>query len=253
MFRRRPALLLFSAILLRAQTPLENNGKPMRVVYECTEEDTQAAGLGCSEEDPCPVYLELSNVEAVGAKIFVTGNLHTPMATLDSILLASENGGTSWTEPHPRLRSSGLDQIQFVDSQNGWVSGGNLQSAPRDPFFLITTDGGKTWRQRPIFEETRVAAIERFWFDSPANGTLLIDARLENEKRELYETQTGGESWAIQETADPARAAKERPVNAPGWRVRTEAATHSYVIEKSENNRWRKVASFLVNIASCKE
>ena len=32
--------------------------------------------------------------------------------------------------------------------------------------------------------------------------------------------------------------------------MRTDAATHSYVIEKSENNRWQKVASFLVNIAS---
>src|SRR5579862_4544883 len=101
---RFAALLPVLLSLLRAQTPLENSGKPMRVVYECTEADTQAAGLGCSEEDPCPVYLELSNVDAVGNKIFVTGNLHTPMATLDSILLASENGGTSWTEPHPRLR-----------------------------------------------------------------------------------------------------------------------------------------------------
>jgi hypothetical protein len=250
---RCPTLLLVFALSLQGQTPLENSGKPMRVVYECTAEDTQAAGLGCSEEDPCPVYLELSNVEAVGGKLFITGNIHTPMATLYSILLASENGGNSWTEPQTRLHSSGLDQIQFADSQNGWISGANLQGAPRDPFFLITTDGGKTWRERPIFEETRVAAIERFWFDSPANGTLLIDARLDNGKHELYETQTGGESWTIQETADPARAARERPVTVPGWRMRTDAASHSYVIEKSENNRWRKVASFLVNIASCKE
>ena len=226
----------------------------MRVVYECTAADTQAAGLGCSEEDPCPVYLELANVDAVGNKIFVTGNLHTPMATLYSILLASDDNGTTWTEPHPRLRSSGLDQIQFVDFQNGWISGANLTSAPRDPFFLITTDGGKTWREHPIFEETRVAAIESFWFDTPANGTLLIDARLDNGKRELYETRTGGESWAIRQTsADPIRLPKEKQAGAPGWRVRTDAATHSYVIEKSENNRWQKVASFLVNIASCKE
>jgi hypothetical protein len=70
----------------------------------------------------------------------------------------------------------------------------------------------------------------------------------------LYETRTGGESWAIRQTsADPIRLPKEKQVSASGWRVRTDAATHSYVIEKSENNRWQKVASFLVNIASCKE
>ena len=56
-----------------------------------------------------------------------------------------------WTEPQARIPSSGLDQIQFIDFQNGWISGANLQSAPRDPFFCITTDGGKTWRQRDHF------------------------------------------------------------------------------------------------------
>ncbi len=254
MFNRPPALLLLFASLLSAQTPLENSGKPMRVVYECMAADTQAAGLGCSEEDPCPVYLELANVEALGNKIFVTGNLHTPMATLYSVLLASEDNGTTWTEPHPRERASGLDQIQFVDFQNGWISGANLTGAPRDPFLLVTTDGGKTWKEHPIFEETRVAAIESFWFDSATNGALLIDARLDNGKRELYDTRTGGESWVIRQTSENSiRSPREKQASAAGWRVRTDAATHSYVIEKSENNRWQKVASFLVNIASCKE
>lgn len=251
---RHPAVLLALASLVRAQTPLENGGKPMRVVYECTAADTQAAGLGCSEEDPCPVYLELSNVEAVGGKVFITGNLHTPTATLYSILLASEDAGNTWSEPHPRMRSSGLDQIQFIDFQNGWISGANLQGAPRDPFLLITTDGGKTWHERPLFEESRVAAIESFWFETPENGALLVDARLDNGKHELYETRTGGESWAIQQTSEhPIHTVKEKPTGAAGWRVRTDAVTHSYVIEKSENNRWQKIASFLVNIASCKE
>jgi len=248
---RYPALSLALAGLLTAETSLENTGKPMRVAYECKAADTQAAGLGCSEDDPCPVYLELASVEAVGNKLFLAGNLHTPMSTLYSVLLESEDAGATWIEPHPRTRTSGLDQIQFSDFQHGWISGANLQGAPRDPFLLITSDGGKTWRERPIFEESRVAAIEHFGFDSPQHGTLLIDARLDNGKHELYETQTGGESWAIQENSgQPSHAAKEKPA---GWRVRADAASHSYVIEKSENNRWQKVASFLVNVATCKE
>ncbi len=246
---RHAALLFAFASLLSAQTPLENKGQPMRVVYECTAADILAAGLSCSEQDPCPVYVELENVEAVGGKIFVTGNLHTPMATLYSILLESDDGGSTWTEPHPRIHSSGLDQIQFVDFQNGWISGANLQGAPRDPFLLITNDGGKTWRVRPIFEETRVAAIERFWFDSPTNGAIVIDARLDNGKREEYRSHDGGETWDAQQSST-GRAVKEKP---PAWRLRTDAATHSYVIERSENSRWQKTASFLVNIALCKE
>lgn len=251
---RYPALLLVLATLVSAEVPLENRGKPLLVAYQCTPADTQAAGLGCSEEDPCPVYLELANVEPVGNKIFLTGNVHTPMATLYSILLGSEDNGNTWTEPYVRTRSSGLDQIQFVDFQNGWISGANLQGAPRDPFLLITTDGGKSWNAHPIFEETRVAAIERFWFDGAANGTMLIDARLDNGKHELYETRDGGATWTAGRTsADPIAIPKDKQPNAPAWRVRTDAATHSYVIEKSSNNRWQKVASFLVDIASCKE
>src|SRR5580700_4927365 len=235
---RRAALLLALAGLLDAPAPLENSGKPMRVAYECTPADTQAAGLGCSEEDPCPVYIELANVEAVGGKIFVTGNLHTPMATLYSILLASEDGGSTWAEPHPRIHSSGLDQIQFIDFQNGWISGANLQGAPRNPFFLITTDGGKTWTAHPIFDEDRVAAIESFHFDTPKSGSVLIDAALDNGKHEEYRTENGGESW--QGPQSPDRTVKPKPSAA--WRLRTDAATHSYVIEKSEANRWQRIA-----------
>lgn len=248
MFKRYAAVIAAMALSLGAQAPLENSGKPMRVLYECTVADTQSAGLGCSEADPCPVYLELSNVEAVGAALFVTGNIHTPMATLDSILLASQDAGKTWTEPHARLRSSGLDQIQFLDNEIGWISGANLQGAPRDPFFLITTDGGKTWRQRPIFEETRVSTIENFYFDTPMHGIVFIDATLDNGTHEIHETQDGGNTWSVHPGSDKVRAHAS-----PGWRVRTDAATHSYVIEQSENNRWRHVASFLVNIASCKE
>lgn len=246
---RSAALLLAIAISAAAQTPLENTGKPMRVAYDCTAEETQAAGLACSEEDPCPVYLELANVDASGPRLFVTGNLHTPMATLSSILLASTDEGKTWTEPIARIPASGLDQIQFIDFQNGWISGANLQSAPRNPFFLITSDGGKTWREHPVFEEDRVAAIEAFHFDSAQNGAVFIDATLDNGKHEEYRTENGGQSW--QGPQSPDRTAKAKPPAA--WRLRTDAASHSYLIEKSEANRWQRVASFLVNIASCKE
>ena len=237
---------------LFAQAPLENTGKPLHVPLECTEADTQAAGLSCSEDEPCPVYLELANVEAVGNKLFLPGNLHTATTTISSILLATEDAGKTWTEAHPRIRLAGLDQIQFIDFQNGWISGANLQSSPRDPFLLLTTDGGKTWRQRPIFDESRVAIIERFWFDSPQEGAMLVDARLESNRHELYESRTGGESWALrQASSTPIRLPRGREAGPSGWRTRTDAATNSYAVERSEGERWQKVASFLVEVGSC--
>jgi len=226
----------------------------MHIAFECTEADTQASGLSCSEEEPCPVYLELANIEAVGNKLFLPGNLHTPTTTISSILLATEDAGKTWIEPHPRMRSAGLDQIQFIDFQNGWISGANLQNAPRDPFLLLTTDGGKTWRQRPIYEDSRLGIIERFWFDSPQQGTMLVDARLEANVHELYETRTGGESWSLrQASADPLRFPRTRESAPSGWRIRADAPTNSYAVEKSEGQRWQKVASFLVRVGSCKQ
>jgi photosystem II stability/assembly factor-like uncharacterized protein len=251
---RSAALLLAFVNCSVAQAPIENTGKPMRVPLECTEADSAAVGLSCSEEEPCPVYLELANLEAAGDKLFLTGNLHTHTLTLFSILLATEDAGRTWTEPQPRIRASGLDQIQFFDFQNGWISGANLQGAPRDPFFLITTDGGKTWHQKPVFEESRVASIERFWFESRENGTMLVDARLDNNHHELYETRTGGESWAMrQESVDSIHFPKTTEAGTTGWRLRADAQSHSYVIEKSQGERWQRTASFLVDAGACKQ
>lgn len=226
----------------------------MHIPFECTEADTQASALSCSEDDPCPVYLELANIEAVGNKLFLPGNLHTPTTTIYSILLTTEDAGKTWIEPHSRIRFAGLDQIQFIDFQNGWISGANLQGAPRDPFLLLTTDGGKTWRQRSVYEDSRLGVIERFWFDSPKEGVMLVDARLEATRHELYETRAGGESWSLrQASADPIRFPRTREPGPSGYRIRADAATNSYAVEKSEGERWQKVASFLVHVGSCKQ
>lgn len=247
-------MLLAFTVAAQSQAPVENTGKPMHIAFECSEADTQSSGLNCSEEEPCPVYLEVANIEAVGNKLFLPGNLHTSTTTISSILLVTEDAGKTWIEPHPRIRSAGLDQIQFIDFQNGWISGANLQNAPRDPFLLLTTDGGKTWRQRPIYEDSRLGVIERFWFDTPQDGVMLVDARLEANVHELYETRAGGESWSLrQASADPIRLPKTRERGPSGWRIRADAATSSYVVEKSEGERWQKVASFLVRVGTCKQ
>jgi len=251
---RLAAFALALSLCLGAQTPIANSGQPMHIPFECTEDDMLATGITCSEEDPCPVYLELSSVEAVGDRLFLAGNLHTPTNTLYSILLATEDAGQNWTEPLARMRASGLDQIQFVDFQTGWISGANLQGAPRDPFFLLTTDGGKTWRQHPLFEESRVASIERFWFDSRENGTLLVDATLDSGKHELYETRTGGESWALRQASEsPIRFPVKADHGPAAWRLHPDAATHSYAVEKSQGSGWHRVASFLVDVGACKQ
>jgi photosystem II stability/assembly factor-like uncharacterized protein len=244
-------LWVAAASLLAGQAALENTGKPMSVPFECAADELQTAESNCSEQEPCRIFLELSGVEAAGNRIFLTGNIHTGNTTLQSVLLATDDSGKTWTEPVPRMRFTALDQIQFVDFETGWISGANTQSTPRDPFLLLTTDGGKTWHQRPIYDESRSGVIEKFWFESKSSGTLLIDDRFEN-RHELYETMTGGESWSLRHTSTNSirfPAIKGTAINA--WRLRADAQTHAFAVERSQGEHWQKVASFLVEIAKC--
>ena len=244
-----PYLALTSA--LAAQSAIENTGKPLAVPFNCSSEELPASGSNCSEEEPCPIFLELNGVEAAGNRIFLAGDIHTANATVQSILLTSEDAGKTWTEPHPRLRFTALDQIQFVDFETGWISGANTLGAPRDPFLLVTTDGGKTWHVRPVYEDSRSGVIEKFWFDSRSNGVMLLAARYEN-RYELYETMTGGESWSLRRSSTdpiPFPRSKTAPVNA--WRLRPDASTRSFAVERSQGERWQRVAGFLVETTKC--
>nr|MDP9115297.1 hypothetical protein [Acidobacteriota bacterium] len=99
-------LLLSLVVGLRAEPP---------VIYDCPSTDIDLFGLTCTEQDPCPVLLELTASEAAGNRVLVTGNLHTRNITLFSLLLASDDTGLTWTEPMPRMRSAALEQIEFWD------------------------------------------------------------------------------------------------------------------------------------------
>ena len=228
----------------------------MRVPFQCTDDDMQWAGMSCSEEEPCPVYLEVSAMEPVGNRLVVVANIHTESITLYSVLLTSEDAGATWREPYERTRGVGLDHVQFIDFQNGWISGQTQVPVAHDPFLLITNDGGVSWRLRQVFSESAGGAIQYFWFESAKNGTLVIDRResADSSRYELYETPNGGETWMIRRTSDAPIAIK-RPAPDPagaGWRIRADARTKAFAIEKKQGDRWNTAASFVVRIGACK-
>ena len=227
----------------------------IRLPYQCSDEDRTASGLHCTEEEPCPVYLELAAVEPVGARLFVVGNIHTGSVTLQSVVVASADAGKTWSEPFERLRGASLDRIQFFDYATGWISGQIVQPLPRDPFFLLTTDGGATWRRRPVFSESRTGAVERFQFDARTDGTLWIDRSRSGEAGaayERYETTSGGESWTLREAMSrPPAAAPGEKERDTGWRLRPDGATRSYRLERRSEKQWQMVAAFLIPMGEC--
>lgn len=244
------------ALVCSGQTPekWEYVGKPLVVSSRCTIEAVQNANLSCTAEQPCPLFLELSEVEIVGNRVIVTGNLHTSSRTLESILLVSEDGGRTWAEPLARIPTAVVDRIQFYDFETGWISGHVMQEQPRDAFFLLTRDGGRTWHKRTVYGESRVGAIEQFFFDSRTHGSMLFDKLGGGEtgmRHELYESMTGGESWSIRQVDSkpiPFRAGKTPDA---GWRLRVDAKAKAYMIERKQESGWHTVASFLVAAGEC--
>jgi len=237
-----------------ASAVLQNTGKPMVVGFRCTEEDMRWAGLACSLDDPCPVYLELAAAESTGQRVFAAGNIHTGAATLYTILLGSDDNGQSWREVHERVRGAGLDHVQFAGGDVGWVSGLMFAPLPQDPFLLLTTDGGRSWRAHPVFDEPRFGSIQQFHFEDNRAGTLVIDrgARASGDRWELYESNDGGETWNVKETSvKPIRPRRSATGN-PEWRVRTDGPSKSFHVEHRVGQRWIGIGAFAVNLGSCK-
>lgn len=241
-------LLVILAGLICAQSPT-------RLPVNCTLELVHKLDLDCTSDAPCPLFLELSDAEAVGERIVLAGNIHTASETLESVLLVSDDGGKTWTEAHARVPGAALTDIQFFDFEAGWISGHVLHPDARDPFFLITSDGGKIWRRRAVYSEPKAGSVEQFRFDSKTSGTMLVDRNQSGEnglRYELWESMTGGDSWNI-------RQVDARPIPFPGaprgpkpLRIRADAGTKSYRIEKQEGAQWRALASFVVALAPCK-
>jgi hypothetical protein len=254
---RTVSSFLTTLVLLSAQesSTLVNHGEPIQVAYNCPEEDLQFAGLSCTDDEACAIYLELSTVVSDGKKILAAGDLHSTSATLGSVLLLSDDSGATWKEPAARIRGAALDQLQFYNSQTAWAAGETQYPLPRDPFFLLTSDGGATWRQRLMGEEGSAGAVQRFWFDSAQHGEAIVDAgKASASGRYLsYESETGGESWTLTGKGDqpPKLGHAPPPGDNSDWRLSPSKDGKAFRIEQRADGKWTPVASFLIEVATC--
>lgn len=128
-----------------------------------------------STESPLPTHLGINGVAApVPGRIL----LATDDDGFDAAgaLFESTDGGANWTQRNiPADLNSGLNGIQFVDSQNGWVWG-NVN--------YRTTDGGTTWDELPLLGSaySMEFSTANFGVTSGNFGT--------------YVSRDGGLSWA---------------------------------------------------------
>jgi hypothetical protein len=240
----KPCLLLLSMIPLLAQAPVH-------VDYTCPAEDIDSFGLTCSEERPCPVFFEVSAVDSFGSRIVVAGDIHTATTTLYGVILTTEDAGASWAEAITRLRSTNFEQLQTI-GDHGWLSGQRLEPLPKDPFLMITSDAGKNWRQKPLFEETRFGAIAQFRFETILTGELIFDDSVgKATHQELYVTATGGDNWEMRQNS--TKALHLKPLNEAAWIVTAPPGSKTYLIEHVvAGGKKQPFAHFLIHIGDCK-
>ena len=232
-------------------------GKPLNLPLECGEEDLRSAGLACTEDEPCPMYLEITSLEGLGNRLVAAGNVHSSSVTLQSILLVSDDAGHTWREASDRIRAGTLDRIQMLDADNAWITGQVMSPLPQEPFVLVTGDGGKTWRRRAILSdsaENRVGSIQQYFFTSKDNGSLILDRGQgsDSDRYELYESQDGGDSWTIKETNRKAIQLKRPPPPSTNWRVRADGPSQAFHLEHRQGDRWTSTGAFLVKLGVCK-
>lgn len=103
--------------------------------------------------------------------------------------------------------------------------------------------------------EARVGAIEQFNFESKTAGALLIDRTQTGDaggRHEFYETNTGGDTWMLREVSPrPIKLKHPRTPNA-SLRVRADAPSKSFRIERRVGPKWETIASFLIKAGECK-
>ena len=64
---------------------------------------------------------------------------------------------------------------------------------------------------------------------------------------------TAGKTWMIKEQKQKAAYSLKRSATpAPNWRVRADASTRSYRIERRQGDKWISVAAFSVRLPICK-
>jgi len=241
-----------------AKALIGNDGTPMLLPFRCTNDDIRSAGLSCSDEAPCPIFLEIASADALGNTILLAGNIHSEAVTLYSVLLSSDDNGHTWQEAYDRIRGAGLDHIEYLGNDTAWISGQELVPLPQNPFLLSTTDGGKSWRVHDVLSEDadlRFGSVQQFFFTNKDNGTLIVDhgAGAGGDRYALYETQDGGNTWSLkQASAKPIPVKRTTPPPAADWRVRADAKMKSYIVEHRAGTRWTAVAAFLVKLDACK-
>lgn len=109
------------------------------------------------------------------------------------LILATENGGRSWSVQHNRLQSI-LYAVDFIDESRGWAVGGEVEpmTIRSRAVILQTSDGGQTWRESMPLGMPRLIGLQIIGHEHLLAWGDWSDAM----QSSLFESIDGGETWS---------------------------------------------------------
>jgi len=107
-----------------------------------------------------------------------------------SIVLHTDDGGEHWhVQWKKRTGWMWLDELYFIDKNNGWVAG-VIDENSEVSILVQTTDGGKTWSEKRF----GASDFSKIYFLDKKRGVILT------KKGQMIITRDGGKTWNKQET-----------------------------------------------------
>lgn len=145
--------------------------------------------------------------------LFVLDDTHLWVGGANGLLARSVDGGSSW-ERLDLANGTGINQLQFINSQTGWAR--SVYSG-----VLATTDGGMNWTPLEIGSYATVDDMQ--WLDQDAGFLLLA---IDTLRSRIQVTRDGGRTWtaydqpALQDLCVPDREGPVYGVGSGGCFVR---------------------------------
>jgi len=103
-------------------------------------------------------------------------------------ILSTKDGGETWIENESPV-NYGLWDLCFINSDTGWIAGGDVLQSRKHGIILYTKDGGKNWIKQYFYD------IE---FYDENNGLAIASDYIDNfSLTNIYRTSDGGLSWYI--------------------------------------------------------
>jgi len=125
---------------------------------------------------------------------FILGASDTDVAQSNALIIATRDGGSTWTKVYQSSRPYELTwKVSFPTRETGYatIQNYNPDTTQSQRYVAKTTDGGLTWREIPLVNEYPVRQF----------GVGFVDANLGwvGASNDGYQTTDGGANWSFVE------------------------------------------------------